>query len=67
LLEFVINVEASVLTTSFITMKTLVVYIVFGILLMGIIAGSFAPDYAQAEIIFTSGPLLGLFMWALSK
>ena len=48
-------------------MKTLAVYIVFGILLMGIIAGSFAPDYARAEIVFTSGPLLGLFMWALSK
>jgi len=48
-------------------MKTLVVYIVFGILFMGILAGSFTPDYAQAEIIFTSGPLFGLFLWGLSK
>lgn len=48
-------------------MKNIVIYIVFGIVLMGIMAGSLSPDYAIAEIMFTSGPLLGLFMWALSK
>jgi hypothetical protein len=48
-------------------MKTLIIYIVLGILIMGIIAGVFVPNAAREEVVFTSGPLLGLFIWSFAK
>ncbi len=48
-------------------MKTLVIYIVLGILIMGIIAGLFVPAEAKVGVVFTSGPILGLFIWAFAK
>jgi|GEM_PF-5952577 len=48
-------------------MKTLVIYIVLGLLLIGVVAGLFAPEFAREEVVFTSGPLLGLIIWSFTK
>ncbi len=48
-------------------MKTLVIYIVLGLLIMGFVAGLFAPDFAREEVVFTSGPILGLIIWSFTK